>query len=374
MAKKSVKKTVNRKPSIILADFINKADNNSELLIENKIVKDKSIIDILFQEYNIVKFKNVNFTGEIAMHFLDETDVRFEECTFDKTPIIIGSSDLHFEKCKFKMSVSVHNIKFSVVFYCCNIKNILDIELCKAVSIRNSNVHDFRASRHFHGELYFMDSAIKMITVVDSNCSDFTAHGLKCEIIEISRSLIDDIYMVDSSKYTIGIFQLSHVYISNSLNISNQRINTFTTHHVTVAEECEFNTDFIKEWNIQHTNGIIPPSKEIILYKKVALWYGSKRCCKQRLIAKLIVPAEAKRVYCGLDKIRVSEAKCIGFYNCDGTEYIVPKGYYITSLQSDTYYYELNKICKPTLDFDETPGICGSGIHGFIDFNEAVNY
>ena len=107
--------------------------------------------------------------------------------------------------------------------------------------------------------------------------------------------------------------------------------------------------------------------------KKLAVWHGSKRT-KNSIIAKLVVPAEAKRVYCGLHKIRVSEAKCVGFYNCDGTEYKPRKGYVITSLYSDSYYYELNKICKPTLAFDEIAGSCGSGIHGFIEFNEAVKY
>lgn len=371
MAKKPVKKTTTRRPSIMLVDFIEQ--DSSMLGIENKIVKDDSTSDILFPEYEVVKFTKVNFTGTVVLRFQPKTQVIFEDCSFEKKPTIIGSYEISFKKCKFKLCVGISSIKYEVLFNDCEVKNFLDIEMCSNVSISNSTIYEVRASKCFRGELYFGDSTFKHIRLVDSHCSDFSASSIKCEKIEINCCYIDDVYMSSSFNNVIETFTLGHVYISNTLDISDQRINTFNATHTTVIQECSFSTDYIKKWNLRYTNGIVPPSNEIILYKKVAVWHGSK-CCKNRIIAKLVVPAEAKRVYCGLHKIRVSEAKCVGFYNYDGTEYKLRDGYKITSLYSDSYYYQLNKICKPSLPFDETSGTCGSGIHGFIEFDEAIKY
>lgn len=371
MAKKPVKKTTTRRPSIMLVDFIEQ--DSSMLGIENKIVKDDSTSDILFPKYEVVKFTKVNFTGTVVLCFRPETQVVFEDCSFDKKPTITGGNQVSFKKCKFKLCVDISSIKDEAYFSNCEVKNLLNIELCSHVTIIHSTIYQVLASKCLRGELYFDDSVFNKISVVDSNCSDFSVSNIKCERIEINRCYIDDVYMSRTLNNVIGTLALGHVYISNTLDISEQRINTFNVTHTTVIQECSFSTDYIKKWNLRYTNGIVPPSNEIILYKKVAVWHGSK-CCKNRIIAKLIVPAEAKRVYCGLHKIRVSEAKCVGFYNYDGTEYKLRDGYKITSLYSDSYYYQLNKICKPSLPFDETSGTCGSGIHGFIEFDEAIKY
>lgn len=382
MAKKPVKKTTTKRPSIMLVDFIAEESKSiiksSELVIENKIVKDDSTSDILFPKYNPdtfkkIRFKNVHFTGTVVLCFTPDTYVVFDECVFDKKPTITGGNEISFKKCKFKLCVDISSIKYEAYFSNCEVKNLLNIEMCSNVTISNSTIHHVLASKCLCGELYFDDSVFNKISVVDSNCSDFSVSNIKCERIEINRCYIDDVYISSSFNNVIETLTLGHVYISNTLDISDQRINTFNATHTTVIEECSFSTDYIKKWNLRFTNGIVPPSNEIILYKKVAVWHNSK-CCKNRIIAKLVVPADAKRVYCGLHKIRVSEAKCVGFYNCDGTEYKLRKGYVITSLYSDSYYYQLNKICKPSLAFDGTSGTCGSGIHGFIEFNEAVKY
>lgn len=377
MAKKPVKKSTTKRPSIMLVDFIEQESKSiiksSKLVIENKIVKDDSTSDILFPKYEVVKFTKVNFTGRVVLCFRPETQVVFEDCSFDKKPIITGGNEISFKKCKFKLCVDISNNKDEVYFSNCEVKNLLNIEMCSNVTISNSTIHQVLASKCFRGELYFVESVFNKISVVDSHCSDFSVSSIKCERIEINRCYIDDVYMSSSFNNVIGTLALWHVYISDTMDISNQRINTFNATRTTVIEECSFSTDYIKKWDLRFTNGIVPPSNEIILYKKVAIWHGSK-CCKNRIIAKLVVPAEAKRVYCGLHKIRVSEAKCVGFYNFDGTEYKQKKGYKITSLYSDSYCYQLNKICKPSLAFDETSGVCGSGIHGFVEFDEAIKY
>jgi len=381
MAKKPVKKTTTRRPSIMLVDFIEQEGKNignadfmkSDLVIENKIVKDDCTSDILFPEYDVVRFTNVSFTGKVSLCFHPETHVVFDECVFDKKPVITGAYEIGFKKCKFKSCIEVSNIKYYVEFDNCEAKEFVDIERCNNASIRNSTVYEVRASKCLEGELYFSDCVIKQIDVINSHCSDFSACSIKCERIKLTRCYFDDVFITNSFNNTLETLTLRQVHISDSLDVYGQRINTFNAYCTTVMDECRFRTDYIKNWTLRYTNGIVPPSNEIILYKKVAVWHGSNRT-KNGVIAKLVVPAEAKRVYCGLHKLRVSEAKCVGFYNYDGTEYKLRKGYVITSLHSDSYYYELNKICKPSRDFDGMPGTCGSGIHGFIEFDEAVKY
>lgn len=376
MAKKPVKKTTTRRPSIMLVDIIEQESKviikSSDLIIENKIVKDDSTSDILFSEYNEVKFTKVNFTGTVVLCFQPETEVIFEDCTFDKKPTITGGEKIKFKKCKFKLCVDVRNVNYELAFCNCEVKHLLDIAMCSNVFIIDSKIYRVLAFNCLRGELYFGHSVFNQISAVDSYCCDFSVNDIKCERIELNRCYIDDVFMTNSSNNIINTLSLGNVYISDSLDIYSQRLNTFNATHTTVIEECKFRPDYIKKWDLRYTNGIVPPSNEIILYKKVAVWHGSK--CSKKIIAKLVVPAEAKRVYCGLHKIRVSEAKCVGFYNYDGTEYKQRKGYVITSLYSDSYYYQLNKICKPSIDFDGTVGTCGSGIHGFIEFDEAVKY
>lgn len=377
MTKKPVKKTTTRRPSIMLVDFIEQESKpvikSSSLAIKNKIIKDDSTSEILFPEYMEVKFTKVNFTGAVVLRFRPKTEVVFEDCTFDKKLTITGSDKIMFKQCKFKLCVNVRNVDCKVSFNNCEVKSLLDIEKCSNVFIHNSTIYKVLASKCLHGELYFDFSNFNQISVVDSHCSDFSAINIKCERIELNRCYIGDVFIFNAFKDKIDTLVLQYVYISYTLDIYGQRINRFDATYTTVVDECKFRSDYIKESSLRYTNGIVPPSNEIILYKKVAVWHGSK-LCKNSIIAKLVVPAEAKRVYCGLHKIRVSEAKCVEFYNCDGTEYKPRKGYVITSLYTQSYYYQLNKICKPSNDFNETTGTCGDGIHGFIEFDEAVKY
>jgi hypothetical protein len=38
------------------------------------------------------------------------------------------------------------------------------------------------------------------------------------------------------------------------------------------------------------------------------------------------------------------------------------------------FKYKIGETVKPSKEFDTTSGECGSGIHGYIDFVDAVKY
>ena len=71
-------------------------------------------------------------------------------------------------------------------------------------------------------------------------------------------------------------------------------------------------------------------------------------------------------------KIRVSKAKVIGFYNLDGS--VLPDDTEVISSYDPKFKYKIGDTVKPTKEFDTTSGLCGSGIHGYIDFVDAVKY
>jgi hypothetical protein len=122
--------------------------------------------------------------------------------------------------------------------------------------------------------------------------------------------------------------------------------------------------------------GFIPTQQHLTLYKK------AKVVCKDtgkqidEVIVKLEVPDDAKRVYCDYGKIRVSKAVTVGFYKLNGKTYTLntKRGHIAVAQYGTGYEYEIGKTQKPKEAFDSTFGRCGSGIHGFESFQEAVDY
>ena len=46
----------------------------------------------------------------------------------------------------------------------------------------------------------------------------------------------------------------------------------------------------------------------------------------------------------------------------------------VNSFYDDKFKYKIGETVKPEKEFDNTNGLCGSGIHGYIDFVDAVKY
>jgi len=104
---------------------------------------------------------------------------------------------------------------------------------------------------------------------------------------------------------------------------------------------------------------IILPEGELIIWKKL----------KDSLIAKLQIPAKAKRVNAiGSRKCRFEYAKVIAIYNGKKR---VKEG---VGLYKENIIYREGEIIRPD-SFDNSPLIeCSHGIHGFITRQEAVEF
>lgn len=105
----------------------------------------------------------------------------------------------------------------------------------------------------------------------------------------------------------------------------------------------------------QPTQLIVPSEGDIIGYKKL----------DNGIIAKLLIPKEAKRVSSTSRKCRAEYAKVIAL--SEGT-----KGY---SKHDDTFEYAVGEIVRPKAPFDDDwREECASGIHFFITKQEAEEY
>jgi len=91
---------------------------------------------------------------------------------------------------------------------------------------------------------------------------------------------------------------------------------------------------------------------------------GYKKC-KDNIIVKLKIPADAKRSHAFGRKCRAEFAEVLEIFGAD-------KAY---SQYDSSFDYEVGKIVKPTAVFDENwVDECSTGIHFFITKIEAENY
>ena len=92
--------------------------------------------------------------------------------------------------------------------------------------------------------------------------------------------------------------------------------------------------------------------------------------CHDGVIAKLLIPADAKRTSATGRKCRASEATVLALYDRDGNK--------ITKARSDydnDFVYRVGKTVKPKEPFDENRwNECASGIHFFVTREEAERY
>ena len=163
----------------------------------------------------------------------------------------------------------------------------------------------------------------------------------------------------------------------------------------TFIDHATFLSDHIKELNVrtsmivravsydnklpkissERSVSFIPTQQHLTLYKKARVINKADQKRVDEVIVKLEVPDDAKRVYCDFGKIRVSKAVTVGFYKLNGKTYnLKPNRMVIAGYSCTGYEYEIGKTQKPEEAFDPTYGRCGSGIHGFESFQEAVDY
>lgn len=90
------------------------------------------------------------------------------------------------------------------------------------------------------------------------------------------------------------------------------------------------------------------------------------------VIIQLTIPATAKRFSATGEKCRASQAKVEKFYDLDGNVIDIEQ---VFSLHDREFVYEIGKVVEPTEPFCEDRwNECASGIHFYMNFEEAVRF
>ena len=99
---------------------------------------------------------------------------------------------------------------------------------------------------------------------------------------------------------------------------------------------------------------------------------GWKKDGTGKLIIKLLIPEDAKRLSSTTRKCRCDKAEVLAIENLDGTPSEKTETY---SSNDSSFIYKVGKIVKPKKTFCEDRWQeCSSGIHFFINRQEAVEY
>jgi hypothetical protein len=310
----------------------------------------------------------------------EDARIIFTQCTIDFSR---GGTQLYrpdfknrsvaFHNCSFPNGIDLTTGRGDIEFgYCTSAGVVSIIDCVKTININNSEFYGLEIAK-CHGLNLWFNEATKV-----ENC------------VTISNCLMPRFYMSEQSR--ICYLNLNHGYVGLA-SISGTISEILRLHQIAIGEfhfggtayvkhlnasDCSVltrvvNADAIKEHFTTKTVQMFPPEKNLVLYKKCL---ANIKNHDREVIVKLSVPDTAKRVYCRDSKIRVSEAKVEGMYYLDGKE-LEPEfttGNKVYSIFNEEYFYNMGEVKTPTCAFTNMSGTCGSGIHGFVDFDSAVDY
>lgn len=332
-------------------------------LVLNTVVTENHEVDITFKN---VKFKNVD---EIrAPH---PSNLIFKNCTFSPR-LIVDAGQVTMDGCKvddltirsdFKpVTIRNSDVGFLNNIHISKARNVY-IESCKNIgTLRISMITGMFELRH-----------VTMAEMEIDNCAfhKLFLHNSKCPRLNLKFS---NVYTVSVSYSEIAEnFFVGNTMITDIFDVRSSTIGTLEFSQTALIGDFKYVPENIQDIVTYTSVGIKPPEKDFIMYKScdVRNLSGDRI---DRVIVQLSVPAKADRVYCGELKIRVSEAKVMKFFKTDGTPFKAATYKNVCSSHDNKFIYKIGKTVKPSFPFNSESGKCGSGIHGFIKFVDAVNY
>jgi hypothetical protein len=151
-------------------------------------------------------------------------------------------------------------------------------------------------------------------------------------------------------------------------NFENSMINDHTDFTGAVARHLK---------DMPYIPMVCPEEGEFVAWKVVCATTDDRddRMHHMPVLAKLLIPADAKRSSGFGRKCRASKAEVLGFYDLDGHMFDRKFCYSIHSYWHWDFYYEVGKIVEPEESFNEDRwSECASGIHFFMNRREAIEY
>lgn len=364
-----------------ITDAFNKVSqldySKCKLLIENikvnNVDTEEFILGKTVATAGQVYFKNVTFKKFINefVSISDNQELFFTDCIFDE-PITFRAGTLHFYNCTFKSAVNFLDIDQSE-FDNCTFKGSIYIDRATYLDfVRCKNIN-YVYMQNVCSDVNFVRTPVTEFFIESCNLDTLEFEYSSVDKIKCSRCFIRSFDIWGDSKQVVKQLSLYNVLIEGSLNINGPKVNYLYAKMSIVTGNFYYDSTDVPTIKIEGSVGFIPPQNEIYLYKKCIIPKPNSDKYTP-VIVKLLVPETAKRVYCEDMKIRVSEAKVIQFYDMDGEVYKLKKDKYVCSYWDKTFTYNIGETVKPVQKFNTSSGACGSGIHGFIDLEDAKAY
>ena len=342
------------------------------------------LCNLIGKDHTTLYIRNVEFDADRDITIIGYYghNVTFENCVF-KDEITVFAGNVTFKNCKFYATANTNSVNGiclpgKVFFEKCNhFSNGVRINDVDEVYVNNCKGISFLTMQAVHYSVYIDDLQGCSCSLIDSSLKHVDFDKVKCDKLILNRCYIEHLTIIRSRLSEVSIYNLLD---GENFNLSDSTIGEFYTNHAAVFGGFHSHKTTIGTYNLNYTTGIKPPSNDIILYKKCEGRPDKNDSSEDYdsdcdiVIVKLSVPAKAKRVYCGDLKIRVSEATVVDFYHPDGSKYELKDGWCVSSNWNKKFKYHIGATVKPEEKFNPTSGQCGSGIHGFTEFKDAVNY
>lgn len=342
------------------------------------------LCNLIGKDHTTLYVRNVEFAADRDITIIGYYDhnVTFENCVFNDD-VTVCSGCVTFKNCKFYATVRTNSVNGiytagKVYFEKCNhFSGEVYIDDVDEAYINNSKKISLLRMQKVHYSVYVDELECCKCSLLNSSVKHVDFDRTKCDKFILNKCCIENLSFIRSKLSEVSIFNLLN---GENFNLSDSTIGELYTNQTAVFGGFHSHKTTVGIYNLNYTTGIKPPSNDIILYKKCLAhpdkdnWSDDCNVDCNDVIVKLSVPAKAKRVYCGTLKIRVSEATVVDFYSLDGSKYTLKKGWCVSSNWNKDFKYQIGATVKPELKFDPAPGQCGSGIHGFTDFNDAMNY
>lgn len=308
-------------------------------------------VNVRINDVNIDRGETIDFHEVIP--FNEEAELTFENVSFDDATDIIAPSDtsLIFRRCNFKFGIDVNDAR-----------NVT-LEKCEGFGIF--------ISYHVTSSVNVLDSKIANVVIHNGPSGLLRIEGSKIEEIDINGVNIDRV-LVKNSEISLSM-KIKRTSVLNDIDVKSTKIDKLVCDRAAFFGEVFYDPTEIKKINCDETIGFRPPENEFTMYKTCHV-RDKDDCELDQVIVQLSVPAKADRVYCGHLKIRVSEAKVVKFLTTDGKPFKLKRNCKVCADFDNSFVYKIGKTVKPVNPFDPKSGECGSGIHGFVKFSDAVNY
>ena len=183
-----------------------------------------------------------------------------------------------------------------------------------------------------------------------------------------------DLSFADLSYADLSYADLSFANLSNA-DLSNANLFGANLRYADLSFARLLNTELkganVYDTNFSHVN--LTSAKNISFVPYVCPDTGSFIGYKKagRMIVKLEIPEDAKRLSATSRKCRCNKAKVLGIYDY---EHNLLKVKEVSSDRDKNFIYQVGKTVE-VKDFDENRwNECSTGIHFFINFEEAVRY